>query len=604
MSEAILKALTQLFAIITKQDGGATKIERDFVIKFFTQELDQDSVVEYVQEYDRLAEYDQDKRAESKLTSVKDSVVTLKLCRQINKTLDQKQKVIVLVRLLELVSADKNFTAQRRNIIDTVANVFSVSNEEYQLIDNAILAEKSGKLEFEDLLVVTGSKQNAHKNTKHFYSEQLAGDILFFHVKSVDMYFLRYLGNEQLTLNGQNIKTEQVYLFSHGSILKLPKSNPIYYSDVVGYFVDGIKKTSLSFQVNNLEFKFGNGATGLRNVNISEGPGKLIGIMGGSGAGKTTLLNVLAGLEKPSQGEVLINGLNIHSGDESLEGVVGYISQDDILIEDLSVYENLFYNAKLCFRNLEEEELDKRVMDVLQSLGLDHIRHLKVGNVLNKKISGGQRKRLNIALELIREPAVMFVDEPTSGLSSRDSENVIDLLKELSLKGKLIFVVIHQPSSDIYKMFDKMFILDLGGYPIYYGNPIQAVVYFKEANQQVDSQRGQCPTCGNVNPEQIFNIIEAKVVTEYGAVYHPPQDVARRMARAFSGKNAPGPRGYRQRSSAKSLGFALPVQADDGVYQTGFSGKNQQHPIPHHQPAGSPGAGVAAGFHHPPPKRP
>ena len=123
---------------------------------------------------------------------------------------------------------------------------------------------------------------------------------------------------------------------------------------------------------------------------------------------------------------------------------------------------------------------------------------------------------LNIALELIREPAVMFVDEPTSGLSSRDSENVIDLLKELSFKGKLIFVVIHQPSSDIYKMFDKMIIMDTGGYPIFNGNPIEAVIYFKTASSQVGSDRGQCPTCGNVNPEQIFNIIEARVVNEYG----------------------------------------------------------------------------------------
>jgi energy-coupling factor transporter ATP-binding protein EcfA2 len=135
---------------------------------------------------------------------------------------------------------------------------------------------------------------------------------------------------------------------------------------------------------------------------------------------------------------------------------------------------------------------------------------------MNKMISGGQRKRLNIALELIREPSILFVDEPTSGLSSRDSENVMDLLRELTLKGKLIFVVIHQPSSDIYKMFDNMAILDTGGYLIYYGNPVEAVMYFKRLDMQINSDVGECPTCGNVNPELIFNIIEAKVVDEFG----------------------------------------------------------------------------------------
>jgi energy-coupling factor transporter ATP-binding protein EcfA2 len=110
----------------------------------------------------------------------------------------------------------------------------------------------------------------------------------------------------------------------------------------------------------------------------------------------------------------------------------------------------------------------------------------------------------------------MFVDEPTSGLSSRDSENIMDLLKELSLKGKLIFVVIHQPSSDIFKMFDKLMILDVGGYPIYYGNPVDAVIYFKTRVNHVNCNESECPACGNVNPEQIFNIIESKVVDEYG----------------------------------------------------------------------------------------
>ena len=110
----------------------------------------------------------------------------------------------------------------------------------------------------------------------------------------------------------------------------------------------------------------------------------------------------------------------------------------------------------------------------------------------------------------------MFVDEPTSGLSSRDSENIMDLLKELALKGKLIFVVIHQPSSDIYKMFDKLMILDVGGYPIYYGNPVEAVSYFKHLVNHVNAEESECIHCGNVNPEQIFNIIESKVLDEYG----------------------------------------------------------------------------------------
>jgi ABC-type multidrug transport system ATPase subunit len=238
--------------------------------------------------------------------------------------------------------------------------------------------------------------------------------------------------------------------------------------------------------------------------------------MGASGAGKSTLLHVLNGTEKPFEGKVLINGIDIHKNPEKIEGVIGFVPQDDLLIEDLTVYQNLYFAAKLCFSHLEELQIDELVIKTLEDLGLTQTKDLKVGSPLQKTISGGQRKRLNIGLELLREPAVLFVDEPTSGLSSRDSENIIDLLKELSLKGKLVFAVIHQPSSDIFKMFDKLVILDTGGYQIYFGNPVDAVTYFKRNIHLINSDEGECHACGNVNPEQIFNIIETKVINEFG----------------------------------------------------------------------------------------
>ncbi|HEY9006369.1 MAG TPA: ATP-binding cassette domain-containing protein [Ohtaekwangia sp.] len=519
MSEEILKALTQLFAIITKQDGGVSERERQYVINFFQTELDQDSVKEYLDLYDQFSGYgkaEDEDDGKKKLTSVKDSVKTLGICKKINKTLAQKQKVVVLIKLLELVSTDKNFSPQRMEIINTVSTVFNIVQEEYDLIESFVRSEDTSILDFPDILLLNSeSRAEEGKRYKHVHGH-IQGNLIFMRVQSVDMYFTKYLGEELNILNGFTMQRNRVYLFSHGSTIKTQAGDALYYSDLVANFNEELKTTKLSFNVTIDELKFPNGGIGLRNVLIAEGPGKLIGIMGASGAGKTTLLNVMAGLVEPTKGEILINGFDINTQKDKIHGVIGYVSQDDLLIEELTVYQNLYYNAKLCFASFTEEQLHKRVMEVLENLGLDHRKDLRVGNPLDKTISGGQRKRLNIALELIREPAILFLDEPTSGLSSRDSENVIDLLKELSLKGKLIFVVIHQPSSDIYKMFDKMVIMDTGGYPAYYGPPVEAVTYFKKSTHQVDSNRGQCETCGNVNPEQIFNIIEAKVVDEYG----------------------------------------------------------------------------------------
>lgn len=133
-----------------------------------------------------------------------------------------------------------------------------------------------------------------------------------------------------------------------------------------------------------------------------------------------------------------------------------------------------------------------------------------------KIISGGQRKRVNIALELLREPTILFVDEPTSGLSSVDSEAVMNLLKEQTYKGKLVIINIHQPASEIYKMFDKIMIIDRGGYQVYFGNPTEAIVFFKTVSKHANPDEDQCVKCGNVDTDQILQIIERKVVDEHG----------------------------------------------------------------------------------------
>ena len=156
MSEEILKALTQLFAIITKQDGGVTETERNFVISIFKEDLDQDSIKEYLALYDDFVGYGKEivVTGKKKLTSVRDSVKTLAICRKINKTLTQKQKTVVLIKLLELVGSDRNFSSQRMEIINTVSEVFNVTSKENKLIKGFILHTKEEVLDNEDLLFV------------------------------------------------------------------------------------------------------------------------------------------------------------------------------------------------------------------------------------------------------------------------------------------------------------------------------------------------------------------------------------------------------------------------------------------------------------------
>lgn len=520
MSERILRALMQMFSIIAKVDG-INNTGRQIVMSFLKQQLSAEQVDTYLKIFDEYIEASQSaskkKEGAAKRTSL-NSVKVLKICTQINQELEQPQKVIVLVRLLEFIYSSNEISEQENEFVVTVADTFNIPVEEFNAL-KAFIENGVDVIPNTPNILTISSKELGYENQcKHIYCETMSQDVRVIQIQSVGMYVLRIYGNMELQLNGQTISSERVHIFTPGSSIRSSKIKPIYYSDVIGRFLSDESQAKITFEVKNLEYKFKGGKLGLRDVNINEESGKLIGIMGGSGAGKSTLLNVLNSMETPSGGSVKINGKNIHTEREAIQGVIGHVSQDDLLIEELTVYENLFYNAKLCFGNLDDEEIAKRCTNLLADIGLSETRNLKVGSPLEKTISGGQRKRLNISLELIREPSVLFVDEPTSGLSSRDSENIMDLLKELALKGKLIFVVIHQPSSDIYKMFDKLMILDVGGYPIYYGNPVDAVSYFKRLVNHVNAEEAECGHCGNVNPEQIFNIIESKVLDEYGNI--------------------------------------------------------------------------------------
>ncbi len=527
MSEEILNALIQLLAIIAKQDEGVNIKELEYVESFLTQQLGHEAVQDYLTQFKKKAEigeFAKPLKKKKKLTPVQESVRTLALCRKINKTLNHSQKVVVLVRLFEMVNASRQFTEQRMAIIDTVAEVFNIGKQEYKDIYDFVVENEIAKLDRRSILIIDDEDAECNECLS-IKTEYIDGHLIVLRIKSAELYFLRYTGNQNLQLNGLPISNNRIYLFATGSTLKLPKGKPVYYSDVVAKFLADVNIARISFDVKDVHYCFPTGDVGLQKINLSETQGKLIGILGASGSGKTTLLNILAGIYTPTSGTVKINGINIHEEKDKLEGVLGYIPQDDLLIEELTVFQNLYYSAKLCFRDKSNKEISNLVNKTLANLSLDRIKDLKVGNVFNKLISGGQRKRLNIALELIREPLILFVDEPTSGLSSRDSENVMDLLRELTLKGKLIFVVIHQPSSDIYKMFDNMLILDTDGYQIYYGNPVEAIIYFKTLDRQVNSDVGECPVCGTVKPELIFDIVEAKVVDEYGQ-YLPKRKVS------------------------------------------------------------------------------
>jgi ABC-type multidrug transport system ATPase subunit/pSer/pThr/pTyr-binding forkhead associated (FHA) protein len=209
----------------------------------------------------------------------------------------------------------------------------------------------------------------------------------------------------------------------------------------------------------------------LDHVSFKALPGDMIALMGPSGAGKTTLLLTLNGYLPPSAGQVRINGEDLYLIYDALRGSIGYVPQDDIVHPELTVFEAVRYSAQ--FRlppDYSDQEIDRRVEETLRDLGLEAVMNLQIGKPEKKVLSGGQRKRVNIALELVTDPVILFLDEPTSGLAADDTTALITLLADLTKKtGKTIIMTIHQPAKDEYEKFNLAFIMGYGGIPTYFG---------------------------------------------------------------------------------------------------------------------------------------
>ena len=491
MTDVILSSFISLFALFGKEEQVDEARAKDMLVNYLRRHFGVRNTDVYIDLYDdmRMA-YDMADNIDSRQT-----VTTI--CNGLQGEIRAKEKSLLLLRLMEFCG----YSEERHNVIfRTMAECFNISEEQYKDFRDFVSNKPTDKVMIHKL-------DNTDGELRTLFNPA-TGDLLF-----------TYLGNDEVLFNDVPVLSGAYQVWLQSSVLKSKKSRPLYYSTIVDAYnrANGeivSSQQTIEFCGRDINFRFPNSDNGMHDLSFTLRSYELLAIMGGSGTGKTTLLSLLNGTLRPQQGTITINGHDI--SEPEAKDLIGFVPQDDLLIEELTVYENLWFTAKLCFEGMPDQEIDKRVMNTLKVLGLDAAKDLKVGSAINKFISGGQRKRLNIALELIREPAVLFLDEPTSGLSSADTETVINLLKEQTMKGKLIIVNIHQPSSDVYKLFDRLWLLDKGGYPVFDGNPIDAITYFKEKANYADAETSACPTCGNVNPEIVLNIIDEKALNSSG----------------------------------------------------------------------------------------
>ena len=491
MTDIVLSSFLSLFALFGKEEQVDETRAKNMLVSYMRHHFGIRNINSYLDLYS-------DMRGVYEMTDELDTEKAVQsICANLHGKIRANEEAMLLLRIMEFCGTKEG---KMHPMFKVMADTFNISDRLFN--------------DFVDFI-----NNKSTERVMLFQPDGFGGQLKTLLNPDTGTLVFTYNGNDTVLLNDVPVLAGAYQVWLQSSVLKGKNSSPVYYSTILAAYNKNDnedERQSVEFCGRDINFRFPNSDNGMHNLSFTLHSGELLAIMGGSGTGKTTLLSILNGTLKPQEGSITINGHDIsESGTKEL---IGFVPQDDLLIEELTVYQNLYYTARLCFEGLSKEEIDRRVIKTLKELGLEAVKDLKVGSPINKYISGGQRKRLNIALELIREPAVLFLDEPTSGLSSADTEKVINLLKEQTYKGKLIIVNIHQPSSDVYILFDRLWLLDRGGYPVYDGNPIDAITYFKETACYADAETSACPTCGNVNPEIILNIIDEKALNNSGEI--------------------------------------------------------------------------------------
>ncbi|MFP4557020.1 MAG: ATP-binding cassette domain-containing protein [Bacteroidales bacterium] len=441
-----------------------------------------------------------------------------KICKSITIEYSQQQRFLLLIYLLNFFTFSQNSISTHNannDILDKLALWLKLNQHDFINCKHFALGKLHAIPQKQNLLIAAAQNPNLN-GIQHLESKVIKGYLSFLYIKSANLLILNYNGTSGLTLSGKPIYSKNIYIFPSGQLISAKGINPIYYGDVMRALLDINEKEIVNLTAEDITYRYPGSEQGIKNLNFAGRSGEIHGILGGSGVGKSTLLKLLCGTLEPQKGRVLVNGNNLHKNLNKYKGTIGVLQQEECLVEELTVFENLYFSARASMANITNEELVKLCKEKLFELELSDCQNNRVGPPENRQLSGGQRKRLAIAMEIIREPKILLVDEPTSGLSSTDSDMVMHILKNIALKGKLVVVNIHQPSSEIFKLFDSVLIIDKGGIPIYMGHPIEAILHFKKETNKVDKHASGCECCGTIKPEQIFEMVEEQAIDEFG----------------------------------------------------------------------------------------
>lgn len=308
-----------------------------------------------------------------------------------------------------------------------------------------------------------------------------------------------------ITVNGTTIDDGRV---GNGTLLKFNDRQALR-CRFTENILDEERSLVRRLEIENLNHSFRKGVPAIDSLSFQIAQGEMLCIIGPSGSGKSTLLEILAGQRKPKSGHVRLEGLSLYERPQALSPLISFMPQEEALSSRLTPREHLVHACGIRRPHLQRRNIHKRVAHLLNGLGLERAADRRTGSPDSKSLSGGERSRLNAGLDLIGGGEIFLFDEPISGLSSKDAENVVTGLHGLA-HDKIIIASLHRPSEKVLAEFDLVLLLDRGGKMAFYGTPSELLRYFKEASRDLGIE--QSSPSGNRGADFVFDVLEEPLV--------------------------------------------------------------------------------------------
>jgi ABC transport system ATP-binding/permease protein len=343
--------------------------------------------------------------------------------------------------------------------------------------------------------------------------ETFSGHFLVMFVDQIKSYVIRCLTGTGRLFDEDTEYRCRFRLLGPGHELHINGVPVLTFSGLKSRFLQLNEKGKLTLLVDQVRYSNMKGVREIDTFSTDETTGQLIGIVGREGVGKSTFLKLLAGKIKPDTGHISINGYDLWQYKYLLKGIIGFVPEDDLLFEELTVADNLSLTARLYYSSLNKKEIDTKVNALLSKLDLLELKHMVVGGITNKYIQPGQRRMINIALELLREPQILLVDNAISGLGMSDASKVIKVLHDYSFTGNLVITTISQADSDTFRYFDKIWIIDTGGRAIYSGS-VKAAPDYLLRNLKLSGQKTD-----KIDPAQLLDLVNYRLPDKDGHVW-------------------------------------------------------------------------------------